>query len=1016
VTTAIAPPIRRRFWPACLPAASLLAAALLHVVSASVCLSGDFVDPHESSDTVWKTSLDPTVRIISQRRQSEVRVIGQSAEQITIESAPSDRMQPTVTRLLYTLPQPSRLLENPDDNDAAKVWFRCDRDGARLLVRVVLPKQMDPVTGRPVSFWLTGTSYTDVGKWQELVCTRFHRQLNENLYRLRNMLKRNGDSPAVDHSQPYIDQIAIDWSPGPGEVTAYLDHLQFGEYIPVKRHEKDAAATQASSVATGVQPLPPIQIHVDLIRSGVEPFVPRVIPWHGERPEDLASLRVNLVWVPDYTDPNVAGLVARGLRVMATPPRLTIGGPGGGTPSASIMPFGDDARLVSMWNLGTRLDASQRESTLRWAEQVRGADRRNKRVITADVAGEERAYSRTLSLIGASRPALHSGLGLAGYRDWLQDQKQAAHPGSFHWTWLQVEPAFSLQQERAAAGWRPMIVEPEQILLATAVAVSAGYRGFGFWTNTAVDSDAPGANERRLALSHVNLLLDILEPMIAHGKVQHRPKVQAATPRGPRTNQLALGFGDSSAVRRDRNERLKEADNQKRRGDVSKDLQATVLRCENYGQLVVIQWLGEGSQFVPGELAANDVVVVVEGAPETAEAYEVSTTAVTNISRKRRVPGGLEVTLDKLNMVGFIFVTSQGGHVRDLESRVKSVRMESGLLWRDLARAKFERVMETDRELHDLGEGTRDSNQLLHSARDGLRRCDAALQRGDGHAARLRAEESLQLLRILQQEYWFDAVRHLSAPTASPHTLAFSTLPDHWRMMAAFGRSHSRLADNALPTGDFEDVDAMIEEGWSHRSACPKGVIAAAEVVPGGRTGGHCLRVAADLESAGEGTTAAKLIRETPVSASTPAISVETGQIVFVSGWVKTSECVGSQDGCLIFDSLAGPSGAIRYRTASDWKPFQLMREVVTPGEFSVSFAVAGLGEMLVDDVKIAVFDPPEPVTPAVPGAADPRATTKGATWFDRLRVWPGRRGTMPAEAVTPAAANDKSESSGTQD
>jgi hypothetical protein len=49
----------------------------------------------------------------------------------------------------------------------------------------------------------------------------------------------------------------------------------------------------------------------------------------------------------------------------------------------------------------------------------------------------------------------------------------------------------------------------------------------------------------------------------------------------------------------------------------------------------------------------------------------------------------------------------------------------------------------------------------------------------------------MQLLRILQHAHWSDAAHRLYSPVSSPHTLCFQTLPDHWNMIARFGRTLS---------------------------------------------------------------------------------------------------------------------------------------------------------------------------------------------------------------------------------
>ena len=78
--------------------------------------------------------------------------------------------------------------------------------------------------------------------------------------------------------------------------------------------------------------------------------------------------------------------------------------------------------------------------------------------------------------------------------------------------------------------------------------------------------------------------------------------------------------------------------------------------------------------------------------------------------------------------------------------------------------------------------------------------------------------------------------------------------------------------------------------------------------------------------------------------------------------------------GKLIYDSLLGKSGALRLKGAQDWKRFELIRPVPESQEVTLSISLQGFGELLVDDVRIAVFElrPDAPTTPANRSAVEP--------------------------------------------
>ena len=67
-----------------------------------------------------------------------------------------------------------------------------------LAARVVLPRTIDPRSGRPVTTILTGPAYTDVGRWQQLQIDRIPTLLTRQVQSLRMQL-----GPQVDEREAY---------------------------------------------------------------------------------------------------------------------------------------------------------------------------------------------------------------------------------------------------------------------------------------------------------------------------------------------------------------------------------------------------------------------------------------------------------------------------------------------------------------------------------------------------------------------------------------------------------------------------------------------------------------------------------------------------------------------------------------------------------------------------------------------------------------------------------------------
>jgi hypothetical protein len=87
-------------------------------------------------------------------------------------------------------------------------------------------------------------------------------------------------------------------------------------------------------------------------------------------------------------------------------------------------------------------------------------------------------------------------------------------------------------------------------------------------------------------------------------------------------------------------------------------------------------------------------------------------------------------------------------------------------------------------------------------------------------------------------------------------------------------------------------------------------------------------------------------------------VTVYKGQLVFIRGWVKVAApSIGNLDGAMLYDSLGGPTAALRWRTVSDWKKFEIVREVTATTDLTLTMAVAGLGDIRFDDLEIILLD-----------------------------------------------------------
>lgn len=945
--------------------------ALIFGFAPAVCAAREQLESFDDERPSWTVVLDQSaVRVSRHVRTTELRHEGRAAELLDVEVA-----KPIAgLDLVHELP-PARVI----DELRLSLWFHSNQDGATLAVRVVFPNQVDPLTGENLTVPISGDAYTKPGHWQKLECQRLSQKLHSLLPQLRRKFQvEAGFKGDLDTSGAYIDAAIVNIQTSRGQSQFAVDEMRLGPIVEAARAK---TIRQAAQTERGSEPEPEAKLnHLAQLFVRGRPFFPRIIPYHQEQPGELARMGFNVVWVPDYRETVLLEELGRvGLRGMAIPPRADAAA------DNHLAPFGSETAPILFWYLGTRIGADKKRALADWQEQISNADHRFKRPVTGDVIALERTYSRLLSMLSVSRPAVQTGFGLRSYRDWLIERRNLAQPGSFVWTWIQTEPVLALDEMRQAAGWSPQVVEPEQLRLQVYMALSAGCRGLGFWTHSSLDDERPGALERKLMLTLLNFELELLEPLLASGSlsgqttfaVQQPPMrnlTQAANPALP-----GAGKRQKELLLNDRDLELRKRDQMKR------DLEAAVIGVPDVGILVLPVFYADDAQYVPGPMAANDARIVIPGAGEAARAWELTTTEIERLEHER-VAGGRQVKLRKFDMTAAILCTEDEALVERFRAKVKTLREPAARISVELARVKYERVAAVDLELKRLGLGQPDAARILTSARTLIEQADAKFRTQRFHEARTDAADAMQLLRILQHTYWNDATSRLYSPVSSPHTLCFQTLPDHWKMVGRIGRTRTEDVKNVLRSGDFEDRDTMVAEGWQHDQTTIDGVRSTAELYRRPHKGTYALRLIA-TPAPGEDPPAS--IPERPVTVTSPPVTVYKGQLVYIDGWVKVdAPSLGNLDGALLYDSLAGPTAALRWRTTTDgWKQFEIVREVHETCELTVTMALSGLGEIRFDDLRIIPLDVDPNFSPAGKKAGS-RPTASSP--LDFLRRLPG--------------------------
>jgi hypothetical protein len=847
---------------------------------------------------------------------------------------------------------------------------RSDRAGLQMLARVVLPRTEDPRTGRPVTMLIRGTSYSSVGRWEQLRVEAVPKAMARQARILRLQMRQD-----VDEREAYVDQILLNVYGGPGTTNVWIDDLDIAGYVGVEMTTAVAGDGPAPQVrAVHSIPAPPLgspvgsdgplagrtanpqsvgrignpsnpspapsprgRIRLDNSVLLVEnrPLFVRMVQYQGEPLTLIKQLGFNAVWLPQLATMEFLDEARRqGLWIVCPPPHPSA--PAGSGRLEPLAPIGSDYDQVLAWDLGAGLETEQLAFTRQWAEMVRDADRLVARPLVCRPQSQLWDYSRQVDLLMLGRAPLGTSLNLTDYGVWLRQRPRLTRPGTPFWATVQTQPAPSLVRQWKIIGRGepcPLTMPSEQIRLLTYTAATSGAHGLFFESLTTLNSNDPDTRQRAMTLELLNHELEMVEPWMAAGK-----------------------FVDSLQ---------------------GSDLQTTagVLETERT-RLLLPLWTAPEAQFVTGQSAGNRIAFVVPGVPATYRAYLLTPGSLEPL-RHERVTGGTRVILDEFSLTSLVPMTDDELAVHALSQRVPQSAARVAELERRLTGERLDQVRQVAGRLEG-GPLPKQTAYWLATSEKSLQSCDASLASRDYSRACLYAQRALRPLRILEQAAWQKAVDKLPSPVSSPATVAFRTLPWEAELLAIANSS----GVNQLAGGDFEDVGVMDRAGWRRFQNPTPDVYCDARLAP---AAAHSGRMGVLLEARpAHAETPDILLESPPVGLTSPAVPVEAGTLVRIHAWVRVSKPItGSVDGLMVVDSLGGEALAERIvQTHGSWREVNLYRVAPESGAVSVTIALTGLGEVALDDVTIHTVRPwnHEPPSPG-PAVSDVRHLPAVESW-----------------------------------
>jgi hypothetical protein len=874
------------------------------------------------------------------------------------------------------------------DRLTAQVWVKALRAGVQVKARVVFPKEKDPRNpDAPLTTLVAGDVYKNVRTWQALGFGSFPDLLAKQRQVLLARLGRE-----INEADAYIDRILLNVYTGPGVTDVWVDDVEIGpvrsdQLPPPKPQAPGVPAAQGGGVKARSVEFTDGQILID-----DKPFFMLAIRHTNTPLKTLRDAMFNTVWFPNDCPQEVIDEAVRNdFWIVPTLP-LPAGewenrkpkkpDPAGLEKEADAISrylrkfLAADA--VLMWDFGGGRTAEDLDRVAAAAEVVRTFDPRRPRSI--DLWDGYSAYSRYVNALGAHRWPLFSSLELTAYRDWLAQRKALTAPGNLTWTWVQTHmPDWFLEHLCGRADVSsvdfPVGPHPEQIRILTYLALAAGHRGLGYWSDRFLDNAFHG-RDRLLEIALLNSEIEMLQDVLFAAQDPARwiptsdPNVQAAVIRGP------------------------------------KDI------------LVLPVWLGPGSQYTPAQGTVPTLSVTVPLVPDQATPWLVTPAGVSEIKGYRRVAGGTEVQIPEFDTAAAIVFTQDLGINGKVVRWQDHTRYEKGRLaaqWaQQQAIEQFNKTLTTHKRILEAGgPELPEAAELFHKSEGYIKAAAVYSETRQWDMAYREARRALRPLRVLMHADWAEAARTLDVPTASPYAVSFYSLPQHW--LFAREVASSRPAGNGFPHGGFElsrpapktgasvtslpgwtvrklildradGLAAIVntdQEGLLDRPPEPpdpgKGRYAPQRVAPRPPdfrqpdAGHHCLMLRLDVrgenDESGRARPAPQALERTVLAVDSPPADFAPGSLVRVSFWAKVPYPIGtSADNFVVFDTAGGEPLGVRIGVTTTWKEFHLYRRVPAHGKVAMTFALTGFGTAFVDDVRI------EPMVPfSQPGGVEYR-------------------------------------------
>ncbi|MEM7456056.1 MAG: hypothetical protein AAF456_17035 [Planctomycetota bacterium] len=865
---------------------------------------------------LFKTDCDGPEKTWTQKRTTDAET-GESYEQIHFESGIG-------SSILLAADIPAGFVI-PELKIGVRI--NASQPGVRLLARVVLPETPAPDGSGPLKITIPGDSYTDAGRWQTLSVeqdSNLEIKLREQAWLLRQQ-----HSLRVNTQNAYIDKLVLDAYTVPGALNLMIDDITVDGIVAADRLSESIrrgvpASTlvrpRASSrtiqdsqvqpagyaVAAPAQERQPSIVVRDgtvLLVRGV-PFFPKLVQHNGEPFNFLKSLGFNTIELSSTaTTEQLRRADDLDIWIVCPPP-----------PSTGLSPIGFEYDRVLAWSLGHGLTGRDLQLTQQRVREIRQSDLREGRPIVAGVDSQWKLFGQEVDVLSTGLEPLGTSFIASRYSDWLIGRSESTSNTRPIWATIQTEPAPSLTRQISAVSQPvpPIPVEPQQMKFLTYEAISGGSRGLRFSSRNRLDAPDPVTRLRAMTIKWTLRHVEQIEPWAVGGALMGQLELQ------------------------------------------NNHLEVTALNT-NRSRLLLVQRTTHHEQYWAGDTPLESVAFRDNESTFTGQAYLLSDDGLIPVPGLRNY-GGAELNIDSCPYCVAVVMTEDPTVINRLrQSYLNQVGRETLLQLRVEITRQWMAIMQLiDNQMGRMGRSPAMASSAINEAINAWRKASELLT-GSSPASSMeflnRADERLALAR---REFMTQPLGRFKSKTSTPFLTHVSLIPLHWQVSERLGGSSWN--PNGLAGGDFENLDHMMRNGWENHRLATRELNSNVELSQLAAVDGkYGLKLTVTPTDRFRG-----IVQSDPVWITTGNVSVRTGQMVRIHGWINVPETItGSYDGLMITESIGGEQLAERISLTHGWQELTLYRTAPADGDLSVKIALTGVGTAYVDELTVRTIDLP---------------------------------------------------------